>query len=145
MNWTTHTKIDKLKNIPAIYAMYDEKDRLIYIGQSKRVKYRLKRHPKRSKYAYFKVRLTSTTDERINLEERLIQRLKPKLNRHLKDGKAKHSTTRVRLELREDLVKALKLYATMHDFSLPVAVYNIMREDLKQELEFIKEYEDGED
>ena len=39
MSWTTHTKIDKLEDIPAIYAMYDEKGELIYIGQSKRVRY----------------------------------------------------------------------------------------------------------
>jgi excinuclease UvrABC nuclease subunit len=145
MSWTTHTKIDKLEDIPAIYAMYDEKGELIYIGQSKRVRYRLSKHPKRSKYAYIKVRATSTTDERINLEEQLIRRLKPKLNRHLKGSETKHSTERIRLQLREDLVKALRLYGTMHNLSLADACYKIMREDLKQELEFVKEYENGED
>jgi excinuclease UvrABC nuclease subunit len=145
MNWNTHTKIDKLKDIPGIYAMYDEKDELIYIGQSKRVRYRLSKHPKRSKYAYIKVRSTSTTDERINLEEQLIRRLKPKLNIHLTGSEIKYTTSRIRLELREDLVKALRLYATMHNLSLADACYNIMREDLKQELEFVKEYENGED
>ena len=145
MSWTTHTKIDKLEDIPAIYAIYDKKGELIYIGQSKRVRYRLSKHPKRSKYAYIKVRTTSTADERINLEEQLIRKLKPKLNRHLKGDEIEYSTARVRLELREDLVKALRLYATMHNYSLADACYKIMREDLKQELEFVKEYENGED
>lgn len=145
MNWITHTKVENIKPEPGIYAMYDTDKRLIYIGQSKDVNYRVSKHPKRSKYASIKVRHIKSYDERINLEEKLIRRLKPKLNRHLKGSKISYVTARVRLELREDLIKALRLYATMHSLSLADACYKIMRQELSQELQFVKEYENGED
>jgi|TARA_B100001094_G_scaffold208977_1_gene202897 excinuclease UvrABC nuclease subunit len=145
MNWITHIKVENIKPEPGIYAMYDTDNRLIYIGQSKDVNYRVSKHPKRSKYASIKVRHIKSYDERINLEERLIRRLKPKLNRHLKGSKVSYVTARVRLELREDLIKALRLYATMHSLSLANACYEIMRQELSQELQFVKEYENGED
>jgi excinuclease UvrABC nuclease subunit len=145
MNWVTHIRVENIKPEPGIYAMYDEDNCLIYIGQSKNVNHRVKKHPKRSKYASIKVRHINTYDERIKLEERLIRRLKPKLNRHLKGSKVSYATARIRLELREDLVKALRLYATMHNLSLADASYKIMRQELEQELEFVKEYENGED
>jgi len=145
MSWSTHTRVENIKPQPGIYAMYDTDNRLIYIGQSKDVRYRVSKHPKRSKYASIKVKYINTYDERIKLEEKLIRRLKPKLNRHLKGSKSLHATSKIRLELREDLIKALRLYATMHDCSLADACYKIMRQELNQELEFVKEYQDGED
>jgi len=145
MSWITHIKAEKIKPKPGIYAMYDTDKRLIYIGQSKDVKYRVSKHPKRSKYASIKVKYINSYDKRIKLEEELIRRLKPRLNRHLKGSKTLHATARVRLELREDLIKSLRLYATMHNCSLADACYKIMRQELNQELQFIKEYENGED
>tara|TARA_R110002020_G_scaffold128794_3_gene288652 strand:+ start:4623 stop:5060 length:438 start_codon:yes stop_codon:yes gene_type:complete len=145
MKWKTYTRVEKIKPIPGIYAMYDANDELIYIGQSKSVKDRIYKHPKRAKLAYLKVRATDSIDERTKLEIRLIQRLKPKLNKQLYTKITTEETVKMRLSLREDLVRALRVYATMHQCSMSDACYLVMRENLKQELEFVKEYENGED
>tara|TARA_R100000734_G_scaffold19116_1_gene18214 strand:+ start:6367 stop:6804 length:438 start_codon:yes stop_codon:yes gene_type:complete len=145
MRWKKYTRVEKIKPIPGIYAMYDANDELIYIGQSKNVRGRIYKHPKRGKLAYLKVRATDTIDERTKLEIRLIQRLKPKLNKQLYNKITNQETVKMRLSLREDLVRALRVYATMHQCSMSDACYLVMRENLKQELEFVKEYENGED
>lgn len=145
MSWETYTKGEKIKPISGIYAMYDANNELIYIGQSKNVRERIYKHPKRAKLAYLKVRATDTIDERTKLEIRLIQRLKPKLNKQLYTRITTEETVKMRLSLREDLVRALRVYATMHQCSMSDACYLVMRENLKQELEFVKEYENGED
>ena len=144
MSWSTHTKVENIKSKPGVYAMYDVNDKLIYIGQSKDMKHRISQHPKRAKFAYVKVKTTDTIDERTKLEIQLIKRLKPKLNKQL-NVSSNEEIVKLRLNLREDLVKALRVYATMNDCSLSDACYLVMRENLKQELEFIKEYENGED
>ena len=144
MSWVTHIRVENIKPNPGIYAMYDDNDKLIYIGQSKDVRERIRTHPKRAKFAYLKVRATDTIDERAKLEIRLIQRLKPKLNKQLFTKASVEETVKMRLSLREDLVRALRVYATMHQCSMSDACYKIMRQELEQELEFVKEYENGE-
>ena len=93
-----------------LYALYDEKG-LIYIGHSTDVPRRVCRHDKKHKTAKYR-KMNSLTEAR-NLEEKLIRRLKPSLNKDFTRAEIETKTFSCALEL--DVWKAIKIKHAVKD------------------------------
>lgn len=101
-------EVDRLKNIqnqlktipksPGVYVIYDENDKVIYVGKAKSLVNRLRNHFSKSndfsksrvireKGANIKIHEVSSENEALLLEYSFIQELQPYLNEQWKDGK----------------------------------------------------------
>ena len=114
------------KPLVGLYALYDEKG-LIYIGHSTDVPRRVCRHDKKHKTAKYR-KMNSLTEAR-NLEEKLIRRLKPSLNKDFTRAEIETKTFSCALEL--DVWKAIKIKHAVKD----VPVSDIVNEALREQLE----------
>jgi|19_taG_2_1085344.scaffolds.fasta_scaffold12493_3 excinuclease UvrABC nuclease subunit len=145
MKWIRRN-IEHIKFIddwPGVYVMYNDEDNIIYIGHSKQLGKRIKSHEKSGEYAYIKQKYTPSIDDAQKLESRLIQRLKPTLNRDFKTEVESELQITLNLKVREDLHRALKIYCAGNDVKIPEGAYTILREGLEEELNYLKGYENG--
>lgn len=147
MSWVRRNleQLRFIKDDPGVYAMYDHDDNIIYIGYSKQLFTRIKSHEKSGEYAYLKEKYTPTIDEAQKLESRLIQRLKPSLNRTLSQGVESEIYTTMNLKIREDLHRALKVFCAGNDVKISEGVFMILRKALRSELNILKGYSNAED
>ncbi len=146
MSWVRRDLEDLrfMKDDPGVYAMYDHDDNIIYIGYSKQLFTRIKSHEKSGEYAYLKEKYTPTIDEAQKLESRLIQRLKPSLNRTFLGMKSDIYVS-MHLKIREDLHRALKVFCAGNDVKISEGVFMILRKALRSELNILKGYSNAED
>tara|TARA_R100001594_G_scaffold144455_1_gene193533 strand:+ start:681 stop:1136 length:456 start_codon:yes stop_codon:yes gene_type:complete len=117
-----------------VYALYD-KTGLIYIGHSTRLFDRIKTHEKEYSYAKFKVLFS--LDEAQAVEKKLIQRLKPRLNKeYIKTFDTK--TKRFNSEIDIDVYNALKIKAAIKDMPVSRVVNDALRSKLKKWINIAK-------
>ena len=114
------------KPFVGLYALYD-KNGLIYIGHSTDVPRRVRSHDKKHSAAKYR-KINSLTEAR-NLEEKLIRRLKPSLNKDFTRAEVETKTFSCALEL--DVWKAIKIKHAVKD----VPVSDIVNEALREQLE----------
>ena len=111
-----------------LYALYDEKG-LIYIGHSTDVPRRVRLHDKKHEYAKYR-KINSLTEAR-NLEEKLIRRLKPSLNKDFTKKELVAESKRFSCYLDLDVWRAIKIKRALED----VNVGDIVNEALREQLE----------
>ena len=122
------------KKMTGVYALYDESG-LIYIGHSTRIFDRIKTHEKEHKYAKFKICVSLEKAQAI--EKRLIQRLKPRLNKeYIKTFDTK--TKRFNSEIDIDVYNALKIKAAIKDMPVSRLVNDALRSKLKKWINIAK-------
>jgi len=110
-----------------LYALYDKRDELLYIGHSTEVPKRVRLHDKKHEYAKYK-KIKSLTEARA-LEEKLIRRLKPWLNKDF--TRVESETKRFSCFLDLDVWRAIKIKHALKD----VTVSDIVNEALREQLE----------
>jgi|TARA_R110000824_G_scaffold45302_1_gene131119 hypothetical protein len=115
------------KPFVGLYALYDIRDKLLYIGHSTDVPRRIRTHSHKHKYAKYK-RIKSLTGAR-KLEEDLIRRLKPSLNKDFTKIEVETKLFSCSLEL--DVWRAIKIKHAVKD----VPVSDIINEALREQLE----------
>tara|TARA_R110002020_G_scaffold321866_2_gene537735 strand:- start:788 stop:1198 length:411 start_codon:yes stop_codon:yes gene_type:complete len=111
-----------------LYALYDEKG-LIYIGHSSDVPRRVRLHDKKHEYAKYR-KFNSLTDA-MNLEKKLIRRLKPSLNKDFTKKELVAESKRFSCYLDLDVWRAIKIKRALED----VNVGDIVNEALREQLE----------
>lgn len=109
-----------------LYALYN-KDTLVYIGHSTNVPKRLRTHEHGYQNAKYK-KMGSLVEAR-HLEERLIRRLKPSMNKDFTKVETETKSFSCALEL--DVWKAIKIKHAVKD----VPVSDIVNEALREQLE----------
>ena len=114
-----------------LYALYDEKDNLIYIGHSTDVPYRVKRHDK--KHAYAKCKEMDDLAVTQKLEIKLIRRLKPPLNKDFTRGESETKAFSCALEL--DVWKAIKIKHAVKDMPVADIVNDALRKQMGRWIE----------
>jgi hypothetical protein len=85
--WGWHRPPEGISATPGVYAIFGPSNELLYIGSSGNLKSRLANHEilQRHRGAWVKVRFCHPRSyEWLAIEARLIQRLRPPLNRQLK-------------------------------------------------------------
>jgi len=114
------------KPFVGIYALYDGE--LIYIGHSVDVPKRVKRHNKEYQFAKYK-KMDSLMSAR-ELEEKLIRRLKPIMNKDFTKDTLETKAFSCALEL--DVWKAIKIKHAVKDVPVGDIVNQALREQLKR-------------
>jgi len=124
-NWSI-LKASMHKPFIGLYALYD-KNGLIYIGHSTDVPRRVRTHDKKHEVAKYR-KMNSLTEAR-SLEEQLIRRLKPRMNKDFTKTEVETKTFSCALEL--DVWKAIKIKHAVKD----IPVSDIVNEALRIQLE----------
>jgi len=113
-----------------VYALYD-KTGLIYIGHSSDIITRVNNHEKAHTLA--KIKLFDGLTEAKEIEEKLIRRLKPPMNKDFTKVETETKTFSCALEL--DVWKAIKIKHAVKDMPVADIVNDALREQLKRWVE----------
>jgi len=113
-----------------VYALYNETG-LIYIGHSSDIITRITNHEKEHTLA--KIKLFNGLTEAKEIEEKLIRRLKPPMNKDFTKVEMETKTFSCALEL--DVWKAIKIKHAVKDMPVADIVNDALREQLERWIE----------